>query len=450
MPPILALFACVLFVLVLLHQESKESIGVTRYLWVPTIWFLIVASRSLALWFGTGGATNEEGSIVDQWVMFSLFGIALATLIKRRFAWSVALREHRWLAFLLGFMLLSTIWSKMPFISFRCWFTYLIAIIMVLSVQTEPRPRVAAESILRRMVYICIPFSYLLIHYFPQYGKVYVHTQGIEMWTGVTIHKNSVAELCLIAFLLILWRIATRKHGAKRLKQDKVVIYLDCAVLLVALLVFMGPNCSITYSATSLLATAAGLGALGFLLWHKRRGTQPPWSLFITSVVFLIGYGTLTPFWGELRLVDVSTLVNRNTTLTGRTEVWMALGPAVMAQPWLGYGVGGFWTTQARELYDISGAHNGYLGVILETGFVGLVLCAAFVLSVAKNLYKFLDIDYNWGALCMMVLVATLSHNIGEESINSFTSRLMAVLLLLSVSCHTTMNTMPDTEIGRV
>lgn len=439
MPPQIALLGCVAFVALLLAREikeAKEAAGVTNYLWVPTIWFLILSTRSLAMWFGTGGQTNEEGSIVDQVVNFALLGCALVTLAQRQFNWAVALRQNRWLIVMLAYMLVSTVWSEIPFVSFRRWVTYLIAAIMIFSVLTEPLPRVAAEHILLRIVYLTIPFSYLTIHYYQEYGKIYVHTQGLEMWTGVAIHKNSLAELCLVSFLLLVWRMIKRTKENPRIGGGKVGLYLDLVVLLTTLLIFMGPDRSITYSATTFMSTFAGFSMLAFLRWHKRRGTQPGLSLLLLATAFLIAYGTITPFLGKLSLLDVSGALGRSSSLTGRTEVWASLMPAVSDSPFVGYGVGGFWTTYARELYDISGAHNGYLGEILEGGFVGLFLLSLFLLSLAKAAHRLLWIDADWAALCVMFLVAVLSHNIGEESINSFTSRLTSILVLVSLSCH--------------
>src|SRR5438105_1296696 len=143
MPREIALLACLIFVFVLLRQEAKDAVGVTSYLWVPTIWFLILASRSLGLWFGMGQQTIEQGSQLDQVVNLGLAGIALATLNKRRFDWSAAIRQSRWLIVLLAFMLVSTLWSDITFVSFRRWVTYAIAVIMIYSVKTEPLPRVA-------------------------------------------------------------------------------------------------------------------------------------------------------------------------------------------------------------------------------------------------------------------------------------------------------------------
>lgn len=450
MPPSIALLGCVLFVLVLLRQEAKESAGgVTPFLWVPTVWFLITASRSLGLWLGTGGATIEEGSATDRMSLFVLFVIALATLMARQFPWSTTLRDQKWVVMLLAFMLLSCVWSDTFFISFKRWFRDAIAVVMCMCVLSEPRPRMAIESLLRRVIYICIPFSYVLIHYFPEYGKIYVHTEGVEMWTGVTLHKNQLAQLCLISFLLISWRIATRKPNNKQSWPVRLSLFLEVVILLITMLLFIGPDRRITYSATALLATVAGLGTLGFLLWHQRRGTQPALFLVVAVTAFLIGYGTLTPFLGKLSLLDVSSAVGRTSNLTGRGEVWKSLHPAVSKSPFLGYGYGAFWTTEAREIYDISDAHNGYLGVILETGFVGLLLYAMFLLSAAINAHRFFPIDYNWGALCLIFAVSILLHNIGESSLNSFSARLTGLLLLLNLSCNNGESELADTELGR-
>lgn len=452
MPRIVALWGCIAFVFVLLRRESKESDGVTNYLWVPTIWFIMTSSKPLALWFSVGGRTNEEGSPLDEVFLMVLFMIAIVTMIKRRFAWSVVIHEYFWLAMLLAIMFFSAVWSEIPFISARRWFREgVIPVTMCLSVLSEPSPRASVESLIRRAIYVCIPFSYLLIHYYPEYGRIYVHRQGIEMWTGVTGHKNQLAALCLTSFLYNAWRIAVRKTNSIQLQSGKLSLYFDIVILLITLVTFMGPNRSLTYSATTLLSTIGGLGVLGFLRWHWRRGTQPA-SFLITSLsAFLICYGTVTPFIGKLTLFDVSGAVGRSENLTGRGDIWQSLLPAVSEQPVLGSGFGAFWSDDAREKYDISDSHNGYLGVILETGFVGLICYAIFLLSATITAHRLLGSNYYWGALCLMFTVSMLLHNIGEASLTSFSTQLTAVFLLLILSCWRGGSTItnPEFETGR-
>jgi exopolysaccharide production protein ExoQ len=449
MPAPLALLGCLVFVILLLRQESKQSVGVTSYLWVPTIWFLLICSRPLALWFGVGGETNEEGSPWDRVFLTGLFVVAVVRMNSRQFPWAIALREHRSLVVLIGFMFVSMAWSETPLITLKRWFREgLIAVTICLSVLSEPSPRGATESIIRRIIYICIPFSYILIHYFPQYGRMYVHREGIEMWTGVTGHKNQLAQLCLISFLYISWKIAMSRLKGDRIARPKLALYFDVAILALTLLVFMGPNRSITYSATTLLSTLAGLGVLGFLQWHLRRGTLPASFLFTSFSAFLISYGTFTTFLGKLAILDVSRAVGRTENLTGRGDVWASLFPAVIQQPILGYGYGGFWSTEARERYDITDAHNGYLGVILETGFVGWFLCAVFLVSAIVTAQRLLRTERYWPVFCLMFSVSVLLHNIGEASLTSFSTQLTASFLLLHISCSPIAKSTETTQCG--
>ena len=120
--------------------------------------------------------------------------------------------------------------------------------------------------------------------------------------------------------------------------------------------------------------------------------------------------------------------------MTGRTEIWADLLPVAMRQPITGYGFGGFWTAATRAAHDINEAHSGYLGLLLELGFIGLFLVAMFLLSCSRKAQRTLAHDYDWGSLWMGFLLMALIHNVTETSITSFTSYPSAVLLFLAFS----------------
>ena len=140
----------------LLRIERKGSKGVTAYLWIPTLWFSLIFTKSIGSWLGTGGATIEEGSKLDQLFGLGLFFVALVVMIRRRFAWAAVILQYKWVFLLLGFCLISTVWSQIPLISLRRWISGMIGVVIILSVQTEPQPLIAIQSILRRVVYIFI------------------------------------------------------------------------------------------------------------------------------------------------------------------------------------------------------------------------------------------------------------------------------------------------------
>src|SRR5262249_45865618 len=208
MPSSLALLLCTGFVLFLLGLERRASRGVSAAMWIPTVWMLIIASRPLATWFvGSSSVigTNESGSALDRWVLTALAGAAIIVLVRRRFDWWGSLHQHRWLLVLLAYMLLSTFWSEITLIALKRWMREVIVLVMALVIMSEVNPRQAMASLLRRCAYVLVPFSVVLIKYYPLLGRRYGRWSGIEMWTGATGHKNELGRLCMISIFFLLW-----------------------------------------------------------------------------------------------------------------------------------------------------------------------------------------------------------------------------------------------------
>jgi O-antigen ligase len=169
------------------------------------------------------------------------------------------------------------------------------------------------------------------------------------------------------------------------------------------------------------------------LYWMKKRGSVIGVNSALLIISFIIVYGALTPMIGKLLLVDVSSIFERSETLTGRKDIWGTLVPLAMERPFFGYGFGGFWTTALREVTS-SHAHNGYLDVVLNLGFVGLVIFAMFLLSCCRNAQRIMNQDFDRGSLYFCCLLMAVVHNITESSIDSFSGYVGAVILFFTVS----------------
>lgn len=428
MPPTLALLLCIIFVLVMLRLDRKQSPEVSFALWIPTIWILLIGSKPLAIWFGSGGATLEEGSELDRVVLTCLLFAGLIILAKRHFYWSNALKENIWLVLVIGYMLVSVIWSNIPFVSVKRWSRELIVVVMAFVVATEPDPRKALESVFRRMIYILIPFSYVLIQYFGEYGRIYVHNEGVLMWTGVALHKNSLGQLCLFGGIFIIWAFLRRWRGMD-ISAVTYQKHIEACLFLLILWLMGGPQHDFAYSTTSFIALLLGSTALiGLFLIRKHRSVAVS-NIFIVILVLVIAYGTVTPLLGRLSLIDVSSMFGRNETLTGRSAIWAILVPFAMQKPILGHGFGGFWNTEMRELSTVTQAHNGYLDVVLNVGFLGLLLLSIFILSCSRKAQRAMAEDFDWAALWICYLLLVVVHNITETSISAFSNYLMALLL---------------------
>ncbi len=430
MPPILALLLCTIFVLFLLRLERKQAPKVSFALWVPTIWMLLIASKPLAVWLGTSGADMESGSPLDRAFLIGLLCLGLLVLAKRRFNWFSVIENNPWLVLLIGYMLVSVLWSGMPYISFKRWTRELVAVVMAMVVATEPEPRGALQSVFRRTIYVLIPFSILLIKYYPHLGRQYGRWSGELMWIGVALQKNSFARLCLFALFYLVWTLIRRRQG-RDIPVVRHQTYVEVFLLILTIYLFTGPQHTLTYSATSTAALAVGLMAFGSFLWMKKRGKLVRTGTLLAIITFVIIYGTITPFIGRLTIYDASSALGRSEDLTGRSDIWAFLVPYAMKEPVFGYGFGGFWTDAMRHAVGSSHAHNGYLEVILSLGVFGLFLVTMFLLSCCRKAQKTLVNDFDWGALWICYLLMAVVHNIGEPSIDGLTSHLTAVLLFL-------------------
>jgi exopolysaccharide production protein ExoQ len=436
MPKEIALFFCTIFVLFLLRLERKQSRGVSFALWIPTIWMLIIASKPWSTWLGWG--YDAEGSYVDQIFLGGLFCLGLIVLVRRRFSWSSAVREHPWLVLVIGYMFASVLWSGLPFISFKRWIRELVAVVMAFVVLTERDPRHAVESVLRRTIYVLIPVSVLLIKYYPEYGVQYAPWSGLQSWVGVTLQKNGLGRLCLVSIFFLVWTLV-RRWRKRDIPVRRYQTWVELFLLIVSLVLLKGPPGA--YSATAVGALAVGLACFFGLLWLKKQNINLGATTLMVITALIIIFGTASVMVGGSTLEPFTSTLGRDETLTGRTDVWASLFPAAMREPILGFGFGGFWTRATREMFRISEAHNGYLEVILELGFVGLFLFSMFLLSCGRKAHRALAYDFDWGALWVCYLLMAVLHNVAESSLSAFTSHLTAVLMFLTVSSKASSNT---------
>lgn len=439
MPPLLALTFCSFFVFYLLSLDRKQAPKVSIALWIPTIWMLIIASKPLAVWFGSsaaqieiGAAEVDAGSPMDRACFSLLLCLGLLILVKRQFKWASAIKAIPWAISLIVFILVSILWSDLQYLSFKRSMRELVAIVMAFMVASEPDSRQALQCIFRRLIYILIPFSLLLIKYYPQLGVEYGRYDGQLMWIGVANQKNSLSLLCLFSLFFLIWTFIRRGQG-RDISVVRFHTHLEVVIFILAAWLIMGPKHTPTYSATSSFTLVFGLAALICFLWMKKLNMSIGANALTVVVIIIIVYGTITPFLGSLTLFDVSSFLGRDETLTGRSEIWSRLIPYVMQKPIVGHGFGGFWTEEMQARINTS-AHNGYLDQIVNLGFVGYFLFSMFLVSCCRRAQREMTMDFDWALLWICILLMALIHNISESTMTSFTSLLSAAILFLLIS----------------
>jgi O-antigen ligase len=441
MAPALAFVLCTVFVFFLLRIDRKKTPEVSLFLWVPTLWMLVVASRPLASWVIDAPEIElEAGSPLDRLFLLTVLGMGLFILAinshahskGRRISWFGVIKGNAWLLAFLIFSLFSILWSDIPFISLKRWSREFIAVVMALVLLTEPSPRRAFESVCRRIIYILIPFSILLIKYFPDYGRQYGRWSGGVMWVGVTLQKNGLGRLALISVFFLLWTLIRRRQG-RDTHPVRFENYAEVFLLILSLMLLKGPTLQ-AYSASAVGALAFGLAVYVYLLNRRRPGGILPTMPFGAIAGSGIVFGLLTVYVGGTTVKSVTASLGRDATLTGRTDIWADLLPVALQKPWGGHGFGGFWTTKTRLIFDITEAHSGYLDILLGLGFIGLVLFSLFVVSTCRKAQNEISKDFDWAVLMICFFLMAVIHNVAETSFNSLANHLTSMLLFLAVA----------------
>lgn len=430
---IVALILCILFVFWLLRMEYKENLSASWELWIPTIWMIKIATRDLAFWLGRAGAESGSGSPYERYLLIFLLMLGIIVLYKRRLNIYWAIKKNFWVMALITYMFLSMFWTEVPFMTFKRWVRELIAVVMALVIFSETNPRNAIESVIRRSIYTLIPLSLVLVMFFPDHGT---RPFGeIVAWVGVTEHKNGLGRLCYIAIFFLISAFFRRWLTNESL-TFRSRMYGDLLVFAIALYLMKGEGLGKSVSVTAVMTLMIGLASFfGFQLLRKLKRNIGLNILrwLIAGIIFI---GTSSVFVGGLVVgVDVASSMGREETLTGRTEIWANLIPSVINAPLLGYGIDGFFTEETQKsFHKLPHAHNGYLSILLDYGFVGLLLVSVFLLSSCRKAYQTMKYDYIWGVSWMCFLIMSVFRDIAEPSLDTFTSQPMAILLLLYAS----------------
>jgi len=135
--------------------------------------------------------------------------------------------------------------------------------------------------------------------------------------------------------------------------------------------------------------------------------------------VIMIGFALmLVVSFAMLLMTNAGALAGasgKDLTFSGRSDLWEIVGAKILERPLQGYGFYGFWTSPAaahlRATYDwASNAHNGFLELLLELGFLGfLTFVAGFIRCFVMALTRIMTVakkteDY-WPMQALVIIV---------------------------------------------
>jgi exopolysaccharide production protein ExoQ len=433
MPPTLALALWAVLLFVLLCWDPAKVSRTSPTLWVPVIWMFILGSRLPSQWLGGQVVISlqamEDGNPLDRIISSGLILMAIGILVSRSFKWDAFFANNLALTAFLCFALMSVLWSDYPFITFKRWFRDLGNYLIILIPLSDPRPLEAVGTLIRRLFYLLIPLSVLLVKYFPNIGRQYDEWTGVAMYTGPTTGKNMLGVLCLISGLFFFWDTLTRwsNHRERRTKR---IILINVAFIGMTLWLL-----KIADSATSRVCLVIGclVIATAYTKAAKRNPALVTWLVpggICLYMALVFGFGL------DIN-AQLARALGRDPTLTDRTKIWgfllsMKISPLFgtgYESFWLGPRLQWFW--QNAGLGHINEAHNGFLEVYLNLGIIGLSLLGWFLIASFRTICRRLRRLSSFGSLSLALWTILLFYSITEVG---FRSGLMWLTFLLGAT----------------
>lgn len=308
---------------------------------------------------------------------------------------------------------------------FRLTVMLLTAFSLVLTAWHPRRFQNAVRPILTAMLLLSIGFGlafpHLAIHEEP-------NPELIGAWHGLAMQKNQFGALASLG--AILWF-----HGwlSREIRTPVALAGGGIALLCIVL----------SRSSTSIIDTVF---SFAFLLMLMR---SPPWMrrylpyLVAAFLAFLLLY-TLT-ILGFLPGLDflvnpVSAATGKDNSFSGRSVIWTIIKDEIKLHPVFGAGFGAYWLGPEPQypcyefvlrMYFYPGsAHNGYLDVVNELGYVGLVCLIGYIIFYVRQSLQVFAFDRSQGALFLVLCFQQLIGNLSETHwFNVLSSNFLLMML---------------------
>lgn len=345
----------------------RRSTYASRFDYGFAIWALLLTADTY--WLFRGDAHDMlyagESDPVMQLLLLGTYLITLLLLMCRG-ARAVRLAARAPLLWVfVGLALSSTLWSSAPSVTLvrSVAFTGTTLLGLYLAVTFELR------ELLQLLAWLLGALAILsLIYIFarPEYG-LYIDMRKIS-WRGVFQHKNFLGRYMTFAAMVFLTLALRGRHST--------LYWVGFALSVVLVL---GSDSKSSW----LILMVVLLVAVGYPLLRLKLGLTLP---LMCAALILLGSAAA---WIRMNLYVVLDLLNRDVTLTGRGDLWLAVVDMIRQRPWLGYGYGAFWLgMDGPSSYVVTlinwnapHAHNGFLDISLDVGLVGLAIFSMLLVS---------------------------------------------------------------------
>jgi exopolysaccharide production protein ExoQ len=315
--------------------------------------------------------------------------------------------------FFLAFLVLaltSITWSADPDATLARYVSYIAIVLAGFAFCLAGWHRKRLQNVVRPVLTLLLLGSLIYILMEPMYALDF---DGAG-YHGLAEQKNPFGELC--AFGTLFWMHAWIAGDAKLWKAvSGAALGWTCLCL--------------SKSATSILGTVFASCLLLMLLRSSpliRRYTPYLVTLFGCLVVaYALAILQLVPGLATVLLEPITAITGKDMTFSNRAMIWDIIKEHAQLHPLLGTGYGAYWTGAvptspsyvflSRMYFWPSEAHNGYLDVVNDLGFVGLIILLGYLMIYVKQSLQLFRVDRSQGALYLALFFEQAMNNLSES-----------------------------------
>jgi O-antigen ligase len=381
----------------------------STFAWIVALFAIVVQQHEVSnvLFHPNAMDLDNTDSLIDRASsLASLVSIVSASSFVYRDIAKLLARNVAVIAYS-SFIVISAAWSIHPDLTFRrglgCILTILVA--AYLAVRFDEKDRMKLFSFV-----FSIPALVSLFAIMAGYSELYSkNTLGRIMAVGIFV------ELYLLA--LGNWRPIWR--------FGLLSIYLTLLIL--------------SHSVTSWLCVMLFLAGTAIYIIGKRDKLAGLILVIIFACLLLL---LQLGLWYNAD--SLLAVFGKNSTLTGRTDIWLATINQIREKPLLGSGYMATWLpTDAAtlEIWDqfrwaIPNAHSAYLDVTLQLGLVGLGLLLTIIAVAwhrAQACCKRGILPLGWFSL--VLIAGALLYGVSETGLGQNQSQYWLLLIVFNFSC---------------
>ncbi|MHC5734230.1 O-antigen ligase family protein [Nostoc sp.] len=330
---------------------------------VFTILTLLMYSGAILNVILSGGAGQNElveyDSSLIRVIFFLIYIVTFFLLVLRwrKTLYFLILSKDIWLYSLIILTAVSITWSFAPSTTLKNSFTLLNS--SLFGLYFTSRYTLKQQLHLLALNFgIIIVLSFIFAIALPKYGIQ--NDLGSPKLRGVFVHKNALGGRMVtssIVFFILGYQAQRRSW-----------LFWGGFSLSILLLLLSASTSSLLNLLILILAFFA------FQIWRWSYKIMVP-TLIMVATIIQTSY-----FWFSNNPDVLFSSIGKDSTLTGRTDIWPLVIDRIWKHPWLGYGYGGFWQGwdgESAYIWRIVGwvpnhPHNGYLALCLDLGLLGL------------------------------------------------------------------------------